>query len=52
MTILYALIARKKNVLAEYTSSSGNFPTVTRSLIYKTIFFIIINFILTLLGSY
>ncbi len=35
MPILYALIARKKAVLAEYTSSSGNFPTVTRVLLAK-----------------
>lgn len=35
MPILYALIARKKAVLAEYTSSSGNFPTVTRVLLSK-----------------
>eukprot|EP01039_Chlorochromonas_danica_P005968 gene5968-6572_t len=35
MTILYALVARKKAVLAEYTSSTGNFPTVTRVLLGK-----------------
>lgn len=35
MSILYALIARKKAVLAEYSSSSGNFPTVTRVLLTK-----------------
>jgi vesicle-associated membrane protein 7 len=35
MPILYALIARQKSVLAEYTSSSGNFPTVTRVLLAK-----------------
>jgi hypothetical protein len=35
MPILYALIARKKAVLAEFTSSSGNFPTVTRVLLAK-----------------
>lgn len=35
MSILYALIARKKAVLAEYSSSSGNFPTVTRVLLGK-----------------
>jgi hypothetical protein len=28
MSIVYALIARKKCVLAEYTDKSGNFPTV------------------------
>jgi hypothetical protein len=35
MPILYALVARDKNVLAEYTSISGNFPTVTRVLLSK-----------------
>ena len=35
MPIVYALIARKKNVLAEYTASTGNFPTVTRVLLSK-----------------
>lgn len=35
MPILYALISRKKSVLAEFTSSSGNFPTVTRVLLAK-----------------
>jgi vesicle-associated membrane protein 7 len=35
MPILYGLIARKKAVLAEYTTSSGNFPTVTRVLLAK-----------------
>lgn len=35
MPIVYALVARQKNVLAEYTSSSGNFPTVTRVLLAK-----------------
>lgn len=35
MPIVYALIARKKTVLAEYTSSTGNFPTVTRVLLAK-----------------
>lgn len=35
MPIVYSLIARKKSVLAEYTSSSGNFPTVTRVLLSK-----------------
>jgi vesicle-associated membrane protein 7 len=35
MPIVYALIARKKSVLAEFTSSSGNFPTVTRVLLSK-----------------
>ena len=35
MPILYSLIARQKSVLAEFTSSSGNFPTVTRVLLAK-----------------
>ena len=35
MPILYSLVARQKSVLAEYTSSSGNFPTVTRVLLAK-----------------
>ena len=35
MPIVYALVARKLSVLAEYTSSSGNFPTVTRVLLSK-----------------
>ena len=35
MPIVYALIARGKTVLAEYTSTSGNFPTVTRVLLSK-----------------
>ena len=35
MSIVYALIARKKSVLAEYTISSGKFPTVTRVLLSK-----------------
>lgn len=35
MTILYALVARKKTVLAEYTTTQGNFPTVTRVLLSK-----------------
>mmetsp|Transcript_20044 Transcript_20044/g.33777 ORF Transcript_20044/g.33777 Transcript_20044/m.33777 type:complete len:219 (-) Transcript_20044:201-857(-) len=35
MPILYALVARNKHVLAEYTSSHGNFPTVTRVLLSK-----------------
>jgi hypothetical protein len=35
MPILYSLVARQKSVLAEYTSSSGNFPTVTRVLLSK-----------------
>jgi len=35
MTIVYALIARGKAVLAEYTATAGNFPTVTRVLLNK-----------------
>jgi vesicle-associated membrane protein 7 len=35
MTILYALVARSKTVLAEYTFTSGNFPTITRVLLGK-----------------
>ncbi|CAK9005040.1 Vesicle-associated membrane protein 714 (AtVAMP714) [Durusdinium trenchii] len=33
--ILYAVVARGKVVLSEYTSISGNFPTVTRVLLSK-----------------
>jgi vesicle-associated membrane protein 7 len=32
---LYALVARGKTVLAEYTFTSGNFPTITRVLLGK-----------------
>ena len=35
MPIFYALVARKTTVLAEYTARSGNFPTVTRTLLGK-----------------
>lgn len=35
MTILYALVARSTTVLAEYTFTSGNFPTITRVLLGK-----------------
>jgi hypothetical protein len=35
MPIFYALVARKTTVLAEYTARSGNFPTVTRTLLSK-----------------
>ncbi|GAX10844.1 vesicle-associated membrane protein 7 [Fistulifera solaris] len=36
MTIVYALVSvGGKNVLAEYTATSGNFPTVTRVLLAK-----------------
>ena len=33
--IIYALVARGRNVLAEQTESSGNFTTVTRMLLQK-----------------
>eukprot|EP00946_MAST-07B_sp_MAST-7B-sp1_P004694 g4694.t1 len=33
--ILYALIARENIVLAEFTATGGNFPTVTRMLLHK-----------------
>ena len=32
---LYALIARGRDVLAEFTAVSGNFPTVTRIILGK-----------------
>ncbi|GFH61068.1 hypothetical protein CTEN210_17544 [Chaetoceros tenuissimus] len=35
MTIVYALVSRQKTVLAEYTATLGNFPTVTRMLLEK-----------------
>mmetsp|Transcript_24743 Transcript_24743/g.28591 ORF Transcript_24743/g.28591 Transcript_24743/m.28591 type:complete len:222 (+) Transcript_24743:128-793(+) len=35
MTIVYALVSRQKTVLAEYTATLGNFPTVTRMLLAK-----------------
>ncbi|DAZ97331.1 TPA: hypothetical protein N0F65_003695 [Lagenidium giganteum] len=35
MAIVYALVSREKTVLAEYTATSGNFPTVTRVLLAK-----------------
>jgi vesicle-associated membrane protein 7 len=35
MTILYSLVTRGKVVLAEYTTTSGNFPTITRVLLGK-----------------
>lgn len=35
MPVFYALIARGKTVLTEYTARSGNFPTVTRVLLSK-----------------
>jgi len=33
--LVYSLVANGKTVLAEYTSTSGNFPTVTRVLLSK-----------------
>lgn len=35
MPIVYALVSRQKTVLAEYTATAGNFPTVTRMLLAK-----------------
>ena len=35
MTILYVLVSRGATVLAEFTCSSGNFPTITRLLLGK-----------------
>ena len=35
MAILYVLISRGTTVLAEFTCSSGNFPTITRLLLGK-----------------
>ena len=35
MPIVYALISCRKDVMAENTASSGNFPTVTRVLLSK-----------------
>ncbi|KAL9182023.1 hypothetical protein ACHAXT_012366 [Thalassiosira profunda] len=35
MTLVYALVSRQKTVLAEWTATSGNFPTVTRVLLSK-----------------
>jgi vesicle-associated membrane protein 7 len=35
MTILYAVVAKGKNVLAEFTNKSGNFVTITRVLLGK-----------------
>ena len=31
--IVYALVSREKTVLAEHTSTTGNFPTITRVLL-------------------
>mmetsp|Transcript_2915 Transcript_2915/g.3338 ORF Transcript_2915/g.3338 Transcript_2915/m.3338 type:complete len:235 (-) Transcript_2915:95-799(-) len=33
--IVYSLVSRGKTVLAEYTATSGNFPTITRVLLSK-----------------
>ena len=33
--IVYALVARGRTVLAEFTSQRGNFSTVTRALLSK-----------------
>ena len=33
--IFYSLVARKTVVLAEFTGRTGNFPTVTRTLLQK-----------------
>jgi vesicle-associated membrane protein 7 len=35
MSILYSIIARGKTVLAEFTLTTGNFPTITRVLLGK-----------------
>lgn len=35
MAIVYGLVSRQRTVLAEYTATSGNFPTVTRVLLAK-----------------
>jgi hypothetical protein len=35
MPIIYALVARGTNVLAEHTTTSGNFTTITRKLLEK-----------------
>ncbi|RHY92106.1 hypothetical protein DYB35_012865 [Aphanomyces astaci] len=35
LDFVYALVSRGKTVLAEFTASSGNFPTVTRVLLAK-----------------
>ena len=37
MTILYALVARGKTVLSEFTFTSGNFPTITRLLLGRIV---------------
>ncbi len=33
MSLVYALVARGNKILAEYTDSSGNFTTVTQSIL-------------------
>ena len=35
MPLIYAFVARRTTVLAEFTSTSGNFPTITRVLLGK-----------------
>ncbi|RKP25363.1 synaptobrevin, partial [Syncephalis pseudoplumigaleata] len=35
MSIIYALVARSATILAEHTSSNGNFPTVTQHILEK-----------------
>ncbi|KAG0361159.1 Vesicle-associated membrane protein [Mortierella sp. AD032] len=35
MSIIYALVARRSLILAEYTNSSGNFTTVTEAILEK-----------------
>eukprot|EP00043_Microstomoeca_roanoka_P000942 m.30084 g.30084 ORF g.30084 m.30084 type:complete len:246 (-) comp10576_c0_seq1:542-1279(-) len=35
MSLIYALVARDNQILAEYTESSGNFTTVTQSILDK-----------------
>ena len=33
MSLIYALVARGNTILAEFTDSSGNFTTVTQSIL-------------------
>ena len=35
MSLLYGLVSRENVVLAEYTSTNGNFPSVTRMVLTK-----------------
>jgi len=35
MPIIYSLVARGSNVLAEFTSTTGNFTTITRRILTK-----------------